>query len=142
MNHRMEKPSITLTRLIDAPRARVYAAFLAPDDLMKWYYATDGWTTPYARIDAKPGGEFHIGFRSPDSEHEFDFWGTYDVLTEPERIASTLGDGRKAEVLFADEGGKTRVTWTFEAEPTHTIEQQREGWGAQLAHLGEYLANN
>jgi uncharacterized protein YndB with AHSA1/START domain len=128
-----------ITQLVDASRERVYQAFLAPEDIMRWYYASEGWTTPYARIDAKVGGEFHIGFQSPDRKTDFDFYGTYDELVPNEKIAYTMGDGRKAEVLFSDEGGKTRIDLTFALETTNTAELQRQGWGAQLVHLGEYL---
>ena len=42
-------------------------------------------------------------------------------------------------VDFADQGGKTLVTLTLTLEPTHSEEQQREGWTAMLENLGLYL---
>ena len=139
----MERQTIVLERDIDAPPERVYRAFLTPADLFKWYYATEGWTTPYARIDERVGGEFHIGFRSPDGAMEFDYWGTYDVLEPSSRIVQTLGDGRKVETRFVTvDGNKTRVIWSFETEPTHSLEQQRQGWGGQLEHLATYLKSS
>lgn len=136
----MEAKTTTIVRLIDAPRARVYQAWLTPEDLMQWHFASEGWTTPSAKVDAHVGGKFNIRFQSPDPQVGFDFEGSFDELVESERIVYTIGDGRKVWVEFADEDGKTKVTLTLTLETQHTEEQQREGWGAMVDHLGKYLS--
>lgn len=131
--------TITITRVIDAPRARVYKAFLDADDLLKWHHADESWTTPYAESDARPGGKFRIGFQSPDGKNSFDFTGTYDELVEPGRIVYTIGDGRKVWIDLKEGDGTTKVDLTLTLETRNTPEKQREGWGLMLKHLGEYL---
>ncbi|QQR60438.1 SRPBCC domain-containing protein [Candidatus Uhrbacteria bacterium] len=96
-------------------------------------------TTPYAESDARNGGKFKIGFKSPDGKNDFDFEGVYNELVEPERIVYTIADGRPVTIVLSDEGGKTKVSLTLTLEDENSAEQQREGWGLMLKHLGEYL---
>lgn len=131
--------TILITRVIDAPCGRVYKAFLDPEDLVHWSHAGDGWVTPYARVDAKPGGEFHIGYRSGDGAHEFDFTGTYDELVEGEKIVYTIADGRKVWIAFSEELGKTRVDLRLTLETENPADLQRRGWGEHLVNLEAYL---
>ena len=49
-----------------------------------------------------------------------------------------MGDGRKATVTFTDNQNSTRVEITFEAEGTHSIEKQRDGWQAVLNQFKNY----
>lgn len=131
--------TILISRSIAAPRARVYRAFLDPEDLVHWSHAGGGWITPYARVDAKPGGEFHIGYSSGDGSEAFDFAGTYDELVEGERISYTIADGRKVWVAFSEEEGKTRVDLTLTLETVNSADLQRQGWGEHLVNLEAYL---
>jgi uncharacterized protein YndB with AHSA1/START domain len=104
-----------------------------------WFSAGEGWTTPYAKVDVKPGGAFDIGFKSPDGKTDFPFAGTYDEVVEPEKLSFTIGDGRPVTVLFEDLGDRTRVVLTLALETVHSEEQQRQGWTAMLVHLGDYI---
>ena len=135
-----EAKTITITRLFDAPRELVFECWLKPEHLVHWYSAGDGWTTPYAESDPRTGGRFKIGFAGPDGKVAFDYTGTYDEVTSPERILFTSDDGRPMRVEFTDQGGKTLVTFTLTLEGTHSEEQQRHGWSAILENLGKYLA--
>jgi uncharacterized protein YndB with AHSA1/START domain len=135
----MEYQTITIERLIDAPRERVFKAFIDPEQVMQWHYATEGWSTPYAKIDARAGGKFDIGFKSPDGANDFAFEGTYTEVKEPERIAYTIGDGRPVTVDFIDEGGKTKVVLVLALENMNSAEQQREGWTEMIVHLEELM---
>jgi uncharacterized protein YndB with AHSA1/START domain len=131
--------TILIERVISAPRERVYKAMLDPKDLVHWHHADESWTTPYAESDARNGGKFKIGFKSPDGKNDFDFEGVYNDLVEPERIVYTIGDGRPVTILLSEEDGKTKVSLTLTLEGENSAEQQREGWGLMLKHLGEYL---
>ncbi len=130
---------IVITRSFNAPRELVFRCWLEPEHLLQWFRATPGWTTPHARTDPRSGGAFDIGFSSPDSKHNFDFAGNYDVVEPPSRLVFTIGDGRPVTILFADNNSKTDLTLTLTLEPSHTEEQQREGWTAMLVNLGLHL---
>ncbi len=136
----MENKTILISYVVSAPRERVYKAFLTPEDLVHWSHAGDGWVTPYARIDARPGGEFHIGYQSGDGKQEFDFAGTYDELVENEKIVYTIGDGRKVWVNFSDEDDKTKIDLTLTLETVNSAELQRKGWTEHLVNLDAHLS--
>lgn len=52
----------TLTHTFNAPRALVFRAWIEPEHILHWFYASEGWTTPFAETDPSPGGRFRIGF--------------------------------------------------------------------------------
>lgn len=131
----MDYQTITIERVIDAPRERVFRAFIEPEQIMQWHYATEGWSTPYANVDARVGGKFDIGFKSPDGANDFAFEGTYTEVKEPERIAYTIADGRPVTVDFIDEGGKTKIVLVLALETENSADLQRDGWTEMLVHL-------
>ena len=58
---------ITLTRVLDAPRSRVWAAWTEPELLMQWFTPAP-WRTTDAEIDPRPGGIFRSVMEGPDGE--------------------------------------------------------------------------
>lgn len=68
----------------------------------------------------------------------FDFAGTYTKVVPLELIEYAFGD-RRARVEFAQAPEGVRVRVTFDAETTHTVEQQRSGWQAILDRFARYV---
>ena len=135
-----EFQTITIQRSFDAPASLVYAAWTDAKHIVHWYYASEGWTTPFAESDPREGGTFRIGFASPDGKNDFTFEGVYNELVPNKRIVFTIGDGRPVTIDLEERNGKTLLTLVLALEDVHSAEQQREGWTAMLIHLGEYLA--
>ncbi len=131
--------TITISRTINAPRERVWKALVTPEDIMKYNYADEGWTTPHAILDVRPGGTFNIGFQSPDGKSSFDLVGTYTEVVENEKLGQELGDGRPVLYTLEDQDGKTKITIEFEMETENTEEKQREGWTKIMDHLAGYV---
>jgi uncharacterized protein YndB with AHSA1/START domain len=100
---------IEIARVFDAPRALVFKCWLEPKHILRWFYASEGWTTPYAETDVRPGGAFCIGFASPDGKSDFDFEGVYNAIVEPERLVFTIADGRPVTVTFVEDEGERRA---------------------------------
>ena len=46
---------LVLTRLIDAPREKLYRCWTESELLKKWFTPAP-WTTPFAELDVRPGG--------------------------------------------------------------------------------------
>ena len=133
--------TIVIERTLDAPRELVFEAWTKPKHLVHWYHADEGWTTPYANVDVRPGGKFSIGFKSPDGKNDFDFAGQYNEVDPPARLVFTIGDGRPVVLTLTEAGkNKTHLRLEFAMESAHTEAQQREGWTLMIVHLGEYLA--
>jgi uncharacterized protein YndB with AHSA1/START domain len=73
-----------------------------------------------------------------DGSMGFDFAGTYTRIVPHELIEYAFGD-RKARVEFADVPAGVKVRVTFEAETTHSIEQQQQGWQAILDNFARHV---
>lgn len=78
--------TFTVSRVFDAPRALVFAAFSKPEHLVHWW-GPNGWTLPVCTVDFRPGGIWHYCMRGPNGEES---WGrtVYREIVEPERIVS------------------------------------------------------
>lgn len=129
---------ITVQTLVKAPMADVWQAYVMPADIMQWNAASDDWHTPHAEVDLRVGGRFLARMEARDGSMGFDFEGVYTRITEHRDIAYRFGD-REAEVVFAEEAGGVRVKVTFDAEDTHTIQQQSEGWQAILDNFAKHV---
>ena len=129
---------ITVATTIKAPIDRVWAAWNNPRDIEQWNTASPDWHTPRASVDLREGGSFRTRMEARDGSIGFDFEGTYTRI-EPQRLIEyTMGDGRTVRVEFAASAGSTAVREIFEAEDSHTIEQQRQGWQAILDNFAHY----
>ena len=73
-----------------------------------------------------------------DGSAGFDFGGVNDVINPHKYIEYTIGDGRKVKIYFKADGDKTKVTETFEAEDTNSIDVQQGGWQAILNNFKKY----
>lgn len=49
-----------------------------------------------------------------------------------------MGDDRRVELSFTQDGDSTRVVETFEAEGQNSLELQRQGWQAILDNFKKY----
>ena len=138
----MKNTAITIEALVKAPVQTVWEKWTNPQDIMQWNSASDDWHTPSAENDIRTGGMFKSTMAAKDGSFSFDFAGTYTNVRENEIIEYTLGDDRKVKIVFAEEGGKTKVTETFEPEDTNPIDMQRGGWQAILDNFKKYVEAN
>ncbi|MBV6440981.1 MAG: polyketide cyclase [Haliscomenobacteraceae bacterium CHB4] len=137
-----DKTIITIEATINAPIEKVWTHWSAPEHITQWNNASDDWYTPSAANDLRTGGKFSFRMAARDGSAAFDFEGVYDKVRTHEKIAYTIGDGRKVEVLFSGNGQSTHVVESFEAEHTHSIEMQRGGWQAILDNFKKYVESN
>src|SRR5690606_4072175 len=89
--------------------------------------------------DLRVGGSFVSRMEAKDDSFGFDFGGTYDEVKQHEVIAYTLGDGRKVRIDFKANEGSTTVTETFDAESTHPVDVQQQGWQAIMDNFKSYV---
>lgn len=129
---------ITVETDVAAPIEEVWRAYTTPEDIKQWNAASDDWHTTAAAVDLRVGGTFSSRMEAKDGSMGFDFEGTYTNVLENKRIEYSFGD-RAAQVEFADGPKGVRVRVTFDSEPTHTIEQQRDGWQAILNNFARHV---
>ena len=136
------KTAITIETTINAPVEKVWKFWTLPEHITKWNSASDDWHTPKAENDLRVGGKFAARMEAKDGSFGFDFGGVYDAVKTNELIEYTLGDGRKVAVHFTPNGNETKLSETFEAENTNSIEMQRSGWQAILNNFKKYVEAN
>lgn len=106
--------TLTLTRVIAAPPAKVWRCWTDPALLPRWF-GPEGFTCRTEVIDLRPGGEWRFQMIGPDGKswpnrHRIQTWD------EPRRIAFLMDDGSDAAppmevtVTLAPEGAGTRIT--------------------------------
>lgn len=136
----MTAPGITIQTRINATLQAVWDAWTTPKDIQQWNSASDDWHTPHAEVDLREGGHFLSRMQSRDGRMGFDFTGTYTEVHAPHVLAYVMDDGRQARITFdAHADGVVIVRESFDAEATHSIEQQQAGWQAILDNFRRYV---
>jgi uncharacterized protein YndB with AHSA1/START domain len=154
----MTTPSVSdrelvLTRLIDAPREKLFRAWTDPELLKQWF-APLPYTTPHAELDVRPGGASLVVMKGPDGQ-EMPNRGVYLEVIKNERIVFTNAYTKAWEpsdkpfmtviLTFEDEGGKTRYTarvrhWSVEDREMHEKMGFHQGWGQCADQLTALVA--
>ena len=144
---------LTPTRLIDAPREKLYRAWTDPTLLKQWF-APLPYTTPVAELDVRPGGSAFIVMRGPDGK-DLPNHGVYLEVVPNQRLVSTDAYTQAWEpsekpfmtliLTFEDEGGKTRYTarvrhWTVADREAHEKMGFHQGWGICADQLTALVA--
>lgn len=138
---------LTLTRLIDAPREKVFKAWVTPEILTEWW-CPKPWRVAECELDPRAGGVLRTLMRGPQGESH-DMVGVYLEIVPGQKIVFT--DAFKpgwvpakpfmvATVTLEDEGGKTRYTarvlhWSADDRETHEKMGFHEGWGIAAQQL-------
>jgi len=163
MNTPASDLELSITRLINAPCERLYAAWTRPELLRQWFVPRP-WETARAELDVRPGGSNLVVMRSPEGQ-EFPHRGVYLEVVPNERLVITSvfkeawvpadppapGGCDLPTVMtitFTEENGQTRYTarvrhWTAADREAHEKMGFHEGWGVcagQLAALVETAA--
>lgn len=128
---------ITVSSIVAAPLEEVWRAYTTPEDIMAWNAASPDWHTTAAAVDLRVGGTFSSRMEAKDGSFGFDFSGEYTRIIPLQRIEYTFG-GRTAVVEFVDGTAGVTVSVTFDAEDSHTEEQQRAGWQAILDNFARH----
>ena len=92
-----DKPIITVRTTVQADIEQVWRCFTEPEHIVQWNAASEDWHTPAASNDLREGGTFTYTMAARDGSVSFDFGGTYDEVKQHQKIAYTMGDGRRAE---------------------------------------------
>ncbi|CAN5192513.1 SRPBCC family protein [soil metagenome] len=137
-----EKTVINIETTINAPVEKVWKYWNEPEHITKWCQASDDWHAPYAENDVRVDGRFKTIMAAKDGSFSFDFSGYYTNVREHEIIEYTLDDDRKVKINFSDDGKETKVIQSFEAESSHSIDMQRNGWQAILDNFKKYTETN
>jgi uncharacterized protein YndB with AHSA1/START domain len=129
---------IQVQTTVRAPIEKVWSAYTTPADIVAWNAASDDWHTTRAEVDLRVGGAFSSRMEAKDGSFGFDFAGTYTRVDLHQAIEYAFGD-RTAQVVFTKTADGVNVSVSFEAEETHSIEQQQQGWQAILDNFARHV---
>ncbi len=129
---------ISVSVEINAPVAKAWDAYVLPEAINQWNFASDDWQCRNARVDLRVGGSFSSHMEAKDGSFGFDFEGTYTNIVENQLLEYSFGD-RFARVLFEQVGEVSKITVEFDAEDENSIDMQREGWQAILNNYAKYV---
>ncbi|CAN5679087.1 SRPBCC family protein [soil metagenome] len=144
---------LVLTRLIDAPREKVYRAWTEPELLKRWF-APLPFTTPTAELDVRTGGSNLIVMRSPEGQ-DMPNRGVYLEVVPNERLVFTDAYTKAWEpsekpfitvtLTFGDLNGKTEYTarvlhWSVADREMHEQMGFHQGWGLCADQLAALVA--
>ena len=143
---------VAFTRMIDAPRAMVWAAWTEPQHMAQWW-GPHYFTNPVCEMDVRPGGKLMIHMRAPDGT-VYPMPGIFTEVVKPERLRFTafaegLDGTRYLEsdtvVTFEEQGGRTKLTVKASAKGFHPVAPQMlagmdTGWSQSLEKLETLVA--
>lgn len=78
---------VRVTRSFRAPRTLVWQAHTVPELARRWLLGHPGWSMPVCEMDVRVGGKYRWRWRADGSGEEFGFFGTFNEVNAPERLA-------------------------------------------------------
>jgi uncharacterized protein YndB with AHSA1/START domain len=137
---------VLITRIFDAPRELVFAAWIDPDQVAAWY-GPEHFDAERVLIEPRVGGRYELTMvqRGSGAEHPV----RYEIveLVEPELIVLRCGpmpemglpEGTVTRVEFHDHGEKTRMTLSDGPYPAAGGGHAEAGWNGAFAKLAVHL---
>jgi uncharacterized protein YndB with AHSA1/START domain len=146
----MTNRTVSVSREINAPIARVWQAWTSPDQIGHWFIAEHGKQTEVRQMDVKAGGKTRLMFPGAAGEYTW----TYLEIHKPALLVIDIldfsfpeflpdGVGGICNIEMEDLGGKTRVTVSGKLPDEMDDEKSRQmaqkGWDHTLNNLDNYL---
>ena len=148
MTNAIADREVVVTRLIDAPRELVFAAFTEREHIVNWWVPSG---TTIHEWDRKPGGLWRYTQPGPKGT-EYPFKIKFIEITKPTRFVYDFGPDAedapepvRTTVTFEEEHGKTKVTlqllFATAAERENAMKYgAAQGAKHALENLADYLS--
>ena len=131
--------TITVETNVPVPQKAAWDAYVTPDAITQWNFASPDWHCPSAEVDLREGGRHFARMEAKDGSMGFDLVGTYEAVDAPNALTLRLDNGRLSRTSFEAEGDGTRVRTVFDPEGTNPRVVQRDGWQAILDNYSAYV---
>ena len=140
---------VDVTRVFDAPREAVFAAFTDPEQVMQWW-GPEHFDVPRdsVTIDLREGGRYDLTMVQTGSGQEFPVRQEILEVSSPELLIlrhEPMPDFGMLEAIdtrieFHDEGGATRVEITSGPYSAEMGPNAQTGWEQQFDKLAGLLS--
>jgi uncharacterized protein YndB with AHSA1/START domain len=123
---RADDREIVSARLMDAPRERVFRACSDPRHLARWW-GPAGFTNTFQECDPRPGGAWRFVMHGPDGTDYRNESRFVEVAPPLRLVIEHIRPMHRflLTMTFADEGGKTRLTWRMRFDSAAEVERVR-----------------
>jgi uncharacterized protein YndB with AHSA1/START domain len=146
-------PIVSQTRVIRAPRARVFEAWTNPEMLKQWF-GRAGMYCPSASLDVRVGGAYRIDMQTvPDAApgetcgRQSSASGVYTKIIPDQLLQFTWtpsfmpAEESLVTVSLKDVEGGTEINIRHERFlPDSVVENYNKGWSGSLDRLAQHLA--
>lgn len=139
---------LLMTRIFDAPRELVFAAFTEREHLKRWQGAPVAMTVTIEKSDIRPGGSYRICMHAPNGDQHW-LEGEYLEVVAPERLVYThcwldaakrRGRETLVTITFAERDGGTELTLRQTGlVSTASRDGHEHGWASTFDRLAGYL---
>ncbi len=143
----IEKRTLTIERLLDAPINLVWEAWTQSEHIAKWW-GPAGMETKILEHDFSKGGKWKYSMKMPDG-NEFIAEGEYKEIKKPNKLVTSanfkpMTEGVELHVLLQESGEQTIFTFNVVHPTEEYCKQQEEmgfmnGWGSVFDRLAEFL---
>lgn len=142
---------LVITRILDAPRARVFEAWTRPEQLLQWWGPKDFRVTG-VELDLRVGGRYRASMRSPEGQ-DYAMAGVFREVIPPERLVFTFAWDETHETMPRHEtvvslrleaqGHRTKLMFQQSIFPSTTERDSHDGgWNECFDRLERYLAHD
>jgi uncharacterized protein YndB with AHSA1/START domain len=140
---------ITITRMFDAPRERVWREWTEPEAFADWFGAAGGEVPlPTVSMDVRPGGSLRLTMFAGPERREIIWTGVYREVVAPERLVFTISDQPDDEryeliVVVLTDLGDGRTEMLLEQRGLMSPEEYEgagSGWSTFFDRIDERLA--
>jgi uncharacterized protein YndB with AHSA1/START domain len=141
---------ITITRVFDAPRDRVWKEWTEPEAFADWFGGKES-EIPLSSVsmDVRPGGSWRATMFASPGRREIRWKGEYREVVAPERLVFTVSDqpGEEAYELVTvvlTDLAEGRTEMLFQQRGHMSAEQYEragQGWSSFFDRIDERLAS-
>jgi uncharacterized protein YndB with AHSA1/START domain len=145
------EPDLSITRVFDAPRDRVWREWTDPEAFADWYGGAEA-EVPVSSVsmDLREGGAWKATMFAGPERQQIDWRGEYREVVEPERLAFTVtdqpGDVFDLVTVVLTDLGDGRTEMLMEQSGGHMspegYERAKQGWSGFFDRMAERLAED
>ena len=144
----MAENGITVTRVFDAPRERVWKEWTEPERFADWFGGAES-EVPVSTVsmDVREGGRWRATMFAGPRRQEIQWRGEFLEVSEPERLVLTLADrpGDRYELVIVEltDLGDGRTEMVFQQRggmSPEEYERAGKGWSGFFDRMDERLA--
>jgi uncharacterized protein YndB with AHSA1/START domain len=141
---------ITVTRVFDAPRERVWKEWTEPERFADWFGGTES-EVPLSTVamDVRPGGAWKATMLAGPGRREILWKGEYREVDAPQRLVFTVSDRSDdkyevVSVVLTDLGdGRTEMLFEQRGHMSpEQYERAKQGWGTFFDRIAERLVHD